>query len=173
MPEEKIPHIFALIEGMDKVNNPAENYLSDKIYVGGIGALDLILFQILASMGQINWTAYLAWAGLAVSLPCTAAFLYVSFLKDKKNIPLYSPIHEKLALLSVITGGISAVATMWHFWVFSGILLLITSIAAYTFCALYKIAINENFEKVCMLLLTELNNDQTKATTAEDRKESE
>lgn len=171
MPEERIPHIFALINGMSEVNNPAENYLSDKIYVGGIGALDLILFQILASMGRMDWTSYLAWLALAISLPCAAGFLYVSFLKEKKQNPFYSPIHEKLALLSVIGGGLCAVATMWHFWFFSGITLLLFSVAVYGFCVLYRVFNTEDFKEAYILILNELSNEKTKVIDTEHERE--
>src|SRR5258708_14943499 len=62
MPEEKIPELQALIDSFRKANDDRkENYRSDKIFVLGISALNLILFQILASVGKPDIASYLSW----------------------------------------------------------------------------------------------------------------
>lgn len=172
-PEDKIPNILALVEGMRKVDNPTENYLSDRIYVGGIGALDLILFQVLASLGHPDLPSSLAWLAFAISLPCAAGFLYVGLWKEKKSYPYYSPIHEKLALISVMAGGIATIATAWHFWIVAGILLSVVAVGVFIFCALYKVAINEDFEKLVTNFLNELNSTTEISHSGNSKDESQ
>jgi len=159
MPEEKIPELLTHIDMIRASDIPSENYMSDKLYVSGIGALDLIIFQIIGSAGKINFSTGTAWIALTVSLPCVAGFLYISSLKDTRNISQYSIIHKWLAAIAVIAGGIASISTAWHFWIMAGVLALVVSLTVFILCNLYKILINDGFRDAYMLILSMPNNN--------------
>jgi hypothetical protein len=155
--EDKIPGVLTLIDGMRKASkNRKENYRSDKIFVAGIAALNLILFQILASIGRPDFASYLSWMFFAVSLPCVGGFLYVSLLLERNENYGYSPLHERLAGISVCSGAISAIALVWHFWIVAGIILLTTSVVMLFLTALLRYFNDEDFSKAIYTIMNEI-----------------
>lgn len=157
MAEENIPRVMTLIDGMRKARkNRNENYRSDKIFVAGMAALNLILFQILASVSKPDFASYLAWGFFAVSLPSVGGFLYVSLLLEKNENYGYGSLHERIAGISVYSGAISAIALVWHFWMVAGIILLTTSLVMFFLTSLFRFFNDEDFTNAMNTIMSEI-----------------
>jgi hypothetical protein len=157
--ENKIAKIKLLVEEGQKIiktRNDEESHDSDKIYVGGIGVVDLVIFQVLTSVGKLDVASCFSWIALVISLPCVACFLYISSWRQRKGYREYSILHEKLALISVISGAISSITIVWHFWIIASYILIIVSLSIFIMSSLYKILTDESIIKYVNMILEEI-----------------
>ncbi|GLV61154.1 hypothetical protein KDH_79700 [Dictyobacter sp. S3.2.2.5] len=164
--DETIPKIQAIIQdGRTVGHNRKESYRSDVIYVGGIAVLDLVLLQVLTSVGRPqDIFLYVSWLAFAFSLPCAAGFLYITRLQNNDDSYGYSPVHEKLAFVSIIAGGLSAVMVAAHFWLIAGIVLFVVSVLVLCVCLLFHLLISKEFTKVLSHIYNLLQQDRGRAT---------
>jgi len=160
MTEENIPKMLTLIDGMHKARKKREvDYKSDKIFVAGIAALNLILLQVLATISKPDFASYLSWIFFALSLPCVGGFLYMSQLQERNESYVYSPVHERLAGISVQSGAIAAIALAWHFRMVAGIILLTTSLLIFCMTALFRIFNDVDFANAINTIVNETTGD--------------
>ena len=70
----------------------------DRYLVGGMGVFDLVLIQLLVSVGHTDWTSSLSWLAFVVSLPCTVGSLFgsSSHLGNTACLMIYFNSYEDL-----------------------------------------------------------------------------
>jgi len=120
----------------------------DRYLVGAMGVFDLILFQMLVSVGHPDWASSLSMVAFIVSLPCTVGSLFVSFLKKEYKITVYGRGHGTVSLLSVISTFVSSTALIYHIWPVAGLLFFFIAIIVAILCSFYAtlVFIGKHFE---------------------------
>lgn len=106
--------------------------------LGGIGVLNVFLFQMLASAGRSDTPLSISWLALVISLPSTVGALFLSKEHGKiKNLkfPLFYSIIFNLAFFGC---GISTTAFIWHYWDVAGWVFAILAVIIYLTCIFYE-----------------------------------
>jgi hypothetical protein len=112
----------------------------DLYLVGGMGAVELILLQLLLSAGiagTLDTPLSVALILLICSLPLTAMSLFFSFLKQKYNIPTYGKIHSYFSFFALVTGTLSLDGAFWHISRLDGIVFLCLAVVMYVLAGFY------------------------------------
>lgn len=99
MPPQDIPVLRNAFTALLDVAREKKPSFVDLYLVGGMGAVELILLQVLLSAGTYDTPLSVALFFLICSLPLTAMSLFFRFLKQKYNIPTYGKIHSYLSLI--------------------------------------------------------------------------
>ena len=121
--EEGIGFFRAFLHAWRKARRDDEAFHTvDRYLVGAMGVFDLILFQMLVSVGHSDWASSLSMVAFIVSLPCTVGSLFLSFLKKEYKITVYGRGHGTMSLLSVISTFVSSTALIYHIWPVAGLL---------------------------------------------------
>jgi len=120
--EEGIGFYKAFIGAWRKARRDDEAFHTvDRYLVGGIGIFDLVLFQVLVSVGHPDLASSLAWVVFVVSLPCTVASLLSSFLKKANGITTYGRVHSTISGFCEFLTLVSATALICHIWLAAGL----------------------------------------------------
>ncbi len=137
IPPEDIPVLHSAFTALLDVAREKKTSFVDLYLVGGMGAVDLILLQVLLSAGTYDTPFSVALFLLICSLPLTAMSLFFSFLKQKYNIPTYGKIHSYLSLFALVTGTLSLDGAIWHISRVDGIVFLCLAVVMYLWAGFY------------------------------------
>lgn len=138
-PENDLPLIKDfMLASLSALRDDEAYHRSDRYLVGGISAVNLVLFGSFVSIGIQDMQTFVALLALAISFPCAAGSLFFSFMKTGNNIAGYGRIHSTLSMLAVIGGGISMAALLLHTSVIVGIVFSIMAFFVYILCASYS-----------------------------------
>ena len=118
--------------------------------VGGIGVVDLILLQVLLSVGTSDTLLLVAFFLLVLSLPLTAMSLFFSFLKQKYNIATYGKVHSFLTSSALATGIGSLDGAIWHISPVDGIVFLCLAVVMYLWANVYLILIQATLRFIAL-----------------------
>ncbi len=141
IPPKDIPimrNAFTAVRDVAQTKPPA---FVDLYLVGGMGAVELILLQVLLSAGTSDAPLSAALFLLVLSLPLTAMSLFFSFLKQKYNIPTYGKVHSWLSTCALITGTLSLDGAIWHVSRIDGIVFLCLAAVMYVWAVFYLLFI--------------------------------
>lgn len=122
----------------------------DLYLVGGMGAIDLILLQVLLSAGAYDTPLSIALFLLVFSLPLTAMSLFFSFLKQKYDISTYGRIHGTLSFCALVTGTLSLDGAIWHVSRIDGIVFLCLAAVMYVWAISYLFLIQAAFRFISL-----------------------
>jgi hypothetical protein len=111
----------------------------DLYLVGGMGALDLIVLQVLLSVHTSSLLLSSALFFLILSLPCTAMSLFFSFLKDRYAIPTYGKIHGTFSFVALVSGTFALDGAIWHVSLVDGVVFLCIAGVMYLWALLYLV----------------------------------
>jgi hypothetical protein len=109
----------------------------DRYLVGAIGAIELVLLPVLATLGTPDAPTFISLLFLAFGLPCTAGFLFISFLKKANGIVQYGCIHSALAGFSILAAVVSVTAVLWHSSMSAALVFLVVSVGMIVGCFSY------------------------------------
>ena len=118
--------------------------------VGGMGAVDLILLQVLLSVGPSDTLLSVALFLLVLSLPLTAMSLFFSFLKQQYNIATYGKVHSFLISSALATGIGALDGAIWHISFVDGIVFLVLAAVMYLWADLYLILIQTGMRFIAL-----------------------
>lgn len=136
--EEGIGFSTAFIHAWRKMRRDDEAFHTvDRYLVGGIGVLDLVLYQILVSVGHPDFASSLAWIAFAVSFPCAIGSLFSSFVKKANKITVYGNIHSGMSILAEVSTLISVTALISHVWLVAGLLFFFIALTIAIICLIY------------------------------------
>jgi hypothetical protein len=133
-----VHHAFIALRDGGQAKPPA---FVDLYLVGGMGAVDLILLQVLLSAGTADALLSAALFMLVLSLPLTAMSLFFSFLKQKYNISTYGKVHSWLSFFALVTGTLSLDGAFWHVSPIGGIVFLCPAVVMYVWATSYLVLI--------------------------------
>lgn len=137
--EESIVLLKRFLAVLHKARNNWDATIQLNRYIlGGISALNLLLFSVLATAGRTDNALSIAWLAWAVSIVCTAGGLFLSSKQGKiKNLAF--PLFYSLFLnLSFFGCGVAMTAFIWHFWNVAGWLFAILAVIIYGLCMFYE-----------------------------------
>lgn len=109
-------------------------YIVDRYLVGGFGIFDLVLFQVLVSVGHPDFASSLSWIAFVASFPCTVGSLFLSFFNKENNITAFRKVHSELSGWSELATLVSTTAFICHFWLVAGLVFLIVTIIVALLC---------------------------------------
>ena len=136
--EEGIGYIKSIFDfGREFRRNDEASHTVNRYFVGGMGILDLVLFQVLVSVGHPDLASSLSWVAFAVSLPCTVGSLFLSFFNKANGITVYNNLHSTLSLLSQVSTLVSATALICHIWLVPGLLFFFIAVIVIISCLFY------------------------------------
>ncbi len=111
--EEGIGHFKSIFDFWREFRRDDEtSHTVNRYFVGGIGILDLVLFQVLVSVGHPDLASSLSWVAFAISLPCTVGSLFLSFFNKANGITIYNNLHSTMSLLSQVSTLVSATSVI-------------------------------------------------------------
>jgi len=137
IPPTDLPTVHNVFIALRDAGREKQTSSVDLFLVGGIGAVDLILLQVLLSAGTSDTPLSVALFLLVLSLSLTAMSLFFSFLKQKYNIPTYGRVHSRLSFFALVTGTFSLDGAIWHASRVDGIVFLCLAVAMYLWAAGY------------------------------------
>jgi len=138
-PEGDLPIIKDfMIASLEALRDEEAYHRVDRYVVGGISAVDLVLFGLFISVGIHDTQSFVSLLAWAISFPCAAGSLFFSFMKTGNNIVGYGRIHGTLSMLAVTGGGISIAALVMHISVVVGIIFSLMAFFVYIICASYS-----------------------------------
>ena len=147
--EEGIGFFRAFLHAWRKARRDDEAFHTvDRYLVGAMGVFDLILFQMLVSVGHSDWASSLSMVAFIVSLPCTVGSLFLSFLKKEYKITVYGRGHGTMSLLSVVSTFVSVTALICHIWLLAGLFFFFFAGIVAILCLFYAtlVFIGKHFE---------------------------
>lgn len=137
--EEDITIFNNLLLLMNKASHDVEaSSKFNQFVIGGVIVLNAVLFQVLASVGTLKDTLYVAWMALAISLPCAAGSLFLAKEHGKiKNLwfPLIYTVIFNAAVFGCV---IATTAFIAHSWSAAASVFAIVSAIVYGFCMFYE-----------------------------------
>jgi hypothetical protein len=131
-----VHHALLAVRDAAKGKQPA---FIDLYLVGGMGALDLIVLQVLLSAHTSGLLLSSALFCLVLSLPCTAMSLFFSFLKEKYSISTYGKIHGTFSFVALISGTFALDGAIWHVSPVDGVVFLCIAGVMYLWALFYLI----------------------------------
>ena len=136
--EVGIGHYKSIFDFWRKFRRDDEaSHTVNRYFVGGMGILDLVLFQVLVTVGHPDLASSLSWVAFAVSLPCTVGSLFLSFFNKANEITVYNNLHSTLSLLSQVSTLVSATALICHIWLVPGLLFFFIAVIVVISCLFY------------------------------------
>lgn len=133
VPEEMLSALLVVLGATERSQrSDEESHNLDRYLVGGCGILALVLIPVLASVSPIDNAVHVSWIAFAVSLPCIAGSLFLSFLR--KRTQKYGKLHSWLSTFAIFGTMITATALIWHFWSVAGIVFLVVSLVVALLC---------------------------------------
>lgn len=120
-------------------HNPEADIKLNRYTLGGISILNLVLLQVLTSLGRTGIALSIAWIAFVVSLPCTAGALFLSSKHGKIKNLLFPLIYNISLNLSLFGCGVSVTALIWHFWDIAGWIFAILATTMYLLCIFYEL----------------------------------
>src|SRR5258707_11655522 len=136
--EEGIGHFKSIFDFWREFRRDDEtSHTVNRYFVGGIGILDLVLFQVLVSVGHPDLASSLSWVAFAISLPCTVGSLFLSFFNKANGITIYNNLHSTMSLLSQVSTLVSATALICHVWLVPGLLFFFIAVIVTISCLFY------------------------------------
>lgn len=141
VPPKDIPIVHNTFIAVREVAQAKQPSFVSLYLVGGMGAVDLILLQVLLSVGTSDTLLSVALFLLVLSLPLTAMSLFFSFLKQKYNIATYGKVHRFLISSALATGIGSLDGAIWHISPTGGIVFLFVAAVMYLWANVYLILI--------------------------------
>ncbi len=141
VPPQDIPTVRNAFTALRDTGQAKQPSFVDLYLVGGMGAVELILLQVLLSAGTSDAPLSAALFLLVLSLPLTAMSLFFSFLKQKYNIPTYGKVHSWLSFCALVTGTGSLGGAIWHVSRIDGIVFLCLAAVMYVWALYYLVFI--------------------------------
>lgn len=120
-------------------HNPEADIKLNRYTLGGISILNLVLLQVLTSLGRTGIALSIAWIAFVVSLPCTAGALFLSSKHGKIKNLLFPLVYNTSLNLSLFGCGVSVTAVIWHFWDIAGWIFAILATTMYLLCIFYEL----------------------------------
>lgn len=160
IPPTDIPtmrHAFIAVRDAAKERTPP---FVDLYLVGGMGAINLILLQVLLSAGVSDTPLSVSLFLLVFSLPLTAMSLFFSFLKQKYTIPTYGKIHSTLSFLALVTGTLALDGAIWHISRVDGIVFFCIAVAMYLWAGFYLVLIQTALRFIALQKPTEAEKNE-------------
>ncbi len=150
VPSNDIPIVHNTFIAVREVAQAKQPSFVGLYLVGGMGAVDLILLQVLLSVGPSDTLLSVALFLLVLSLPLTAMSLFFSFLKQKYNIATYGKVHSFLTSSALATGIGSLDGAIWHISPVDGIVFLCLAAVMYLWANLYLVLIQTGMRFIAL-----------------------
>lgn len=111
---------------------------TDKILLGGLIAMDFIIFQAVLSFNPIDTASVVALITLGISILTAGGFLFIRFTQEDRGIQGYDwKIISRISFVSLLGAWIGIPAAIWHASPLAAIIFFVVTLIMGIFCAVY------------------------------------
>ncbi|GHO49225.1 hypothetical protein [Ktedonospora formicarum] len=128
----------AFIDTIAANQNDARSARTDKVLVGGLTAIDLVIFQALLSFNPIDIATVIALIALGLSILAAGGYLFIRFIQEDHNIQDYDwKVIGIFPFISLLATAIGIPAAIWHVSWLAAIIFFVSSVIIGIFCVFY------------------------------------